>query len=216
MGGEEAEVASFVGLGDFVEEELAVAAGEFRWWWRPLAAAACEFRVADEEFERAVGDVELDEVACLDEGERATRCGFRGHVQDAGAVAGAAHAGVRDADHVADAGFEEFLRDGEHAPFWHAGAAERTGVAENENGFRGDVEVVRVDDLLEFRVGIEDEGGAGMGEQVRVGGGGFDDGSVWAEVAAEDEGTAFWGERVLWRQDDIGVEDFGVCDVFAE
>jgi hypothetical protein len=50
----------------------------------------------------AGADVQRDEVPRLHQRERASHERLRGHVQDAGAVAGAAHPGAGDAHHVPD------------------------------------------------------------------------------------------------------------------
>ena len=63
-------------------------------------------------------------------------------MQDAGAVARAAHARIGDAHHVAHALLQQLLRDRQHAPFRHAGAALRAGIAQHQHVVRRDVEIV--------------------------------------------------------------------------
>ena len=213
---EEVEVGAFVGLGDVFDVEFGVAAVVAWGGGFPGGAAGGEVFVADVEVQFPVGDVEGDEVAILDEGEGAADGGFGGDVEGAGAVGGAGHAAVGEADHVAHALEDEFFRDGELAPFGHAGSADGAGVAEDEDGVRGDVEVHVFDGGFHVGVGVEDEGGAGVGAEVRGGGGVFDDGAVGAEVAAEDGGAAVGLERVGQGADDVGVVGDGGGDVFAE
>ena len=90
----------------------------------------------------ARGDVDLDLVAGLHQSQRAADKALRRHMQNAGAVAGAAHARVGNAHHVAHAGAHELLRDRQHAPFRHAGAAFRPGVLEHQHMIGRDVEIV--------------------------------------------------------------------------
>ena len=68
---EEAEVAAFVGLRDFVEEEREVAALDLPRRGLPCGLAGGEFVVGDFERERARRDIERDQVAVADERERA-------------------------------------------------------------------------------------------------------------------------------------------------
>ena len=82
---------------------------------------AAQLVLADEQIDLPRLHVHLDQVAGPHEGERAADRGFGRDVQDAGAVGGAAHPGVRDAHHVAHALLEQLLRHRQHAPFGHAG-----------------------------------------------------------------------------------------------
>ncbi len=95
---------------------------------------------------RRAGHVDLDLVAGLHECERAADEALRRHVQDAGAVAGAAHARVGDAQHVAarppSAGL---VGIGSMAPFRHAGAALRAAVLEHQHVVGRDIEIVALD-----------------------------------------------------------------------
>src|SRR3984957_1947900 len=59
-----------------------------------ICAAARQLVVADMQMDAPRGDVDLDLVAGLHQGKRTTDKAFRRDVQNAGAVAGAAHAGV--------------------------------------------------------------------------------------------------------------------------
>src|SRR5205807_2135852 len=101
LGAEEIEVAALVGLENVLEVEPAVAAGVGGGGRAPLGATAGQLAFGHVQGEAATGDVQLDLVAVADEGERAADGGFGGDVQDDGAVGCAAHARVRDADHVA-------------------------------------------------------------------------------------------------------------------
>src|SRR5882724_93052 len=100
---QEIEVAALVGLADVLGEHRAIAARIFRRRLFPGGLAAGHLGVADMQMDRALVDVDLDLVAGLHEVERPADEALRRDVQDAGAVARAAHAAVGDADHVADA-----------------------------------------------------------------------------------------------------------------
>src|SRR5262245_22872821 len=93
---EEVEVAAIVGLPDMGREHRAVAALEARRRRLPGGAAAVELLLADGEVDAAIGDIDLDRIAGLHEGERSADIALRRDVQDAGAVAGAAHTAVGD------------------------------------------------------------------------------------------------------------------------
>ena len=124
-----------------------------------------EFVGRDVQVEAAVGDVEGDLVAGLDEGEWAAGEGLGRDVEDAGSVGGAGHAGVGDPDHVSDAGLQQLLGDREHSPLRHARAAERAGVAEDEDRVLGHIQVWVVDAGGHVRVVLEDDRRARVGEE---------------------------------------------------
>src|SRR4029079_14716266 len=100
---EEIEVAALVSLADVLGEHRAVAARIFRRRLLPGGLAARHLRVADMQMDRPLVDVDLDLVAGLHEVERTADEALRRNMQDAGAVARAAHAAVGNADHVAHA-----------------------------------------------------------------------------------------------------------------
>ena len=123
----------------------AIAAGIMRRRRSPGGAPARKFVVADVQMNAACRDIDLDLVAGLHQRQRTADKTFRGDVQDAGAVACAAHACVGNAHHVAHAGFDQLLRDRQHAPFRHAGSAFRSGVFQHQHVVRRDVEIVAFD-----------------------------------------------------------------------
>ena len=77
--------------------------------------------------------IDADKVACFDECQRAADVCLRRHMQDARTVAGAAHACVRDAQHVFHALLDQLGGDRQHAPFRHAWAALGAGVAQDHD-----------------------------------------------------------------------------------
>src|SRR3954463_15703716 len=99
--GEEIEVAAFVGLADMSGEHGPVAA-QVAWWRRlPGRLATSEFFLADIQMDAARRHVDLDGIPGAHECQRSADEALRRHVKNAGAVAGAAHASVRDPHHVA-------------------------------------------------------------------------------------------------------------------
>src|SRR4030095_463244 len=99
------------------------------------------------------GDVHLDLVAGPDEGKRPADEAFRRNMKNAGSIAGAAHARVRNAQHVMNALLQQLFRDRQHAPFRHAWAALGAAVLKHENMVGCDVKIIARSE--ERRVGKE-------------------------------------------------------------
>ena len=137
-------------------------------------------------------------------------------MQHACAVARAAHAGIGDPHHVADALFEQRLRDRQHAPLRHAGGAEGAGIAEHEHVVGRAAQRRVVDPRLEIRIRVEDDRAAGVLEQPRLSGCRLDHAAVRRDVAAEHEGATSLRERPIHWQDDAVVDHLGAGDVFPE
>src|SRR6267143_3145035 len=97
---EKVEIRAFVCLQHVVEIPAPVAPRERGLRLFPFPAPLRELLLRNKELEPALRDVELDFVAVLDECEHAARRGFRRDVQHHRSVGGAAHARVRDANHV--------------------------------------------------------------------------------------------------------------------
>src|SRR6185369_703277 len=96
---EEVEVGTLVRLQDVVMVKAPVAALERGLGCLPPGAPLLQLTLADEQLQAALGDVELDLVAVLDQRERAA-CGRLGrHVQHHRAVGRAAHPGIGDPNH---------------------------------------------------------------------------------------------------------------------
>src|SRR6478735_5759413 len=133
IGLQEVEVAAVIGLLDVFGEHPAIAALEAALGLLPGGATLFELGFGHIEVDSARGDVERDAVAIPHQRQRAADIGFGRNVQNAGAIAGAAHARVRDPHHVAHALLHELGRDRQHAPFRHARPALRPGIAQDEN-----------------------------------------------------------------------------------
>src|SRR5262252_4665119 len=100
---EKVEVAAFVGLQDVAAEHPAVATLEARRRRLPRGLAARQLVVAHLEVDAPRWHVDGDAIASLHQGERAADEGLGRAVQQAAAVAGAAHARIGQAQHVLDA-----------------------------------------------------------------------------------------------------------------
>src|SRR5215218_6207762 len=107
---QEVEVAALVGLRDVLQVQRAVAAAVLRGRLLPVGAALLQLLVGHLELETAPRDVQLDQVAGADQRQRPPDVALRRDVQHAGAVAGAGHARIGDADHVADPLLQDLLR----------------------------------------------------------------------------------------------------------
>src|SRR5690349_13821007 len=91
---EEVEVAAFIGLLDMFREHPAIAALEAALGRLPFGSALGKLGLAHVETDGARGDIERDSVAVLHERQWPADKGFRRDVQNAGAIAGAAHARI--------------------------------------------------------------------------------------------------------------------------
>src|SRR4051812_44614327 len=183
IGLEEVEVAAVIGLLDVLGEHPAIAALEAAFGLLPGGAALVELGLRHIEIDGAGSDIERDAVAVPHQRQRSADIGFGGYVQNAGAVAGAAHARIGDPHHVADSLLHELGRDRQHAPFRHARSALRPRIAQDENVVFGDVEIGIIDRLLHRRIVIEHQRRPGMLEEARRTGGGFYDAAVGREIA---------------------------------
>ena len=165
---------------------------------------------------RRAGDVDRDQVAGPHQRQRPADVRLGRDVQDAGAVAGAAHARVADPHHVAHALLQQLLRDRQHAPLGHAGAALRAGVAQHQHVRGGDVEALVVDRGLHRRIVVEDERRPGVAQQLGRAGARLDDAARGREVAAQHRERALGIDGGVDAADDVVVEHLGAGDVLAQ
>ncbi len=126
-------------------------------------------------------------------------------MQDAGAVARPAHAGVGEAQHVAMARLQQRLRHRQHAPFRHAGAALRTGAAQHHDVVGRDVEIFIVDRRLHLRIAVEYQRRSLMLVEARIAGGRFDDSAGRREIALQNRKRPFMIDGIVERADDVVV-----------
>ena len=204
-------------LGHVLHVELAVAAGIAVGLGLPGGTAGGELFIRDEHVNRPPLEVQADEVTGFDQGQRAAHGGFRRHVQHAGAVAGAAHAGIAHAHHVAHAFFEQLLRHRQHAPLRHAGSAHGPGAAQHQDGVLGHIKIGIVEALLEVVVIIEHKRRAGVLEQGRIHDRRvFDHGAARGQVAMQHGGAAIAGDGGGRGADHVGIEVLRVGNVLAQ
>ena len=205
-----------VGLRGLVDEEPRVATRETGRCGTPQGHALGDLGVVHEQVEPTTIDVECDPITGLHDRERAAHGRLRGDVEHAGAVARAAHPGVRHAHHVPHAPLEQRPRNRQHAPLGHARCPERAGISQHEHVVGRDARGRVVDPGLEVGVRIEDDGAADVRPQPRLGGGRLDHASVRRERAPQHERAAGRGERRGQRQDHAVVDHLGPGDALAE
>src|SRR5580658_1468100 len=214
--GQEVEVAALVGLGNVLAEQGAVAALELRRGGLPLAAALSQGPFGHIQRQLAGRDVQRDEVARLDESQRAADERLGSHMQHAGPIARAAHPGVGNPHHVTDALGQQVIGNGQHAVLGHARTALRARVAQHQDGIGRDGQGGIVDPFLHLAVGVEDDGRAAVLDQPRFGGDVLDDRPVGGEVPAQHRHPALGGQRCIRGPDDIIVIDRYICYFLAE
>ncbi len=137
-------------------------------------------------------------------------------MKDAGAVAGAAHARVRQPHHVAHALLHEFCGDRQHAPFRHPRPALRARVAQDQHVIGRHVEIGIVDRLLHRGIVVEHQREPGMLEETRLAGARLDHAAVRREIALQHRERALLVDRVRDGADHVIIVDLGTRDIFAE
>ena len=94
------------------------------------------------------GHIKLNHVAVFNQGQGPTcRC-LRGNVQHYRAVSRAAHARIRDADHVGDTLFKNLRRQWHIANLCHAWVAFRAAVLEHHDASFIDIQFRAIDTLM--------------------------------------------------------------------
>src|SRR6516165_10596806 len=161
-------------------------------------------------------DIDLDLISVLHQRQGATDKALWRHVQDAGAVARAAHAGIGYAQHVAHAGLEQLLRYWQLAPFRHAWPALWAAVLEHQHMIRADIEVVAIDLPRHVIVIVECDRFAAMAQQALVRGRRLHDAAARGEIAGEHGGSAFGVKRIAQRMDDVRQVYSAAGNAFAE
>ena len=126
-------------------------------------------------------------------------------VQHDGAVGGAAHARVRDAQHVGHALAQELGRNRQLAPLGHAGPALGAAVLEHQHGGGVDRQVVVVDVLEQVGARLEHVRPAAVTEQLLARRGALDHGAARRQRAAQDDDAAVGRERIGAPADDLAV-----------
>src|SRR3984885_12729354 len=134
----------------------------------------------------------------------------------AGAIVGATHPGVGNADNVPYPCGKEFLGDWQLAPFGHSGGTFRARVAQDENTVGVDIEGGVVDSRVHLVVAIENDGGARVLEEERFSGGGFDDGAIGSKIASENGQACRSVDRIVERSNYIFVINFRGGNIFTQ
>jgi hypothetical protein len=144
----------------------------------------------------AAGHVQRDQVTVLHQRQRAAGGGLGRGVQHHGAVGGAAHARVADADHVGDALLQHLGRQRHVADLGHAGVALGAAVLQHQDAGLVDVEVVVVDAGVEVGAVLEHHRAPGVLHQRGCGRAGLDDRAARRQVAAQDGDAGLFLERL--------------------
>jgi DNA-binding FadR family transcriptional regulator len=175
--------------------------------------SARQFLVAHVQVQLAVRHVELDDVAVLHQRQRAAGRGLGRGVQHHGAVGGAAHARVADADHVGDALAQHLGRQRHVAGLGHAGVALGAAVLEHHHAVLVDVEALVVDAAVQVVGALEHHRAALVHQQFGRGRAGLDDRAVGREVAAQHADAGLVLEGLGLGADHLRVVVLGVLHV---
>ena len=174
---EKVEVASCVRLLYVLHEKTAVSSGIDSFSRPPSCVTAGEFFAADSHVQLTGGNIKLNHIAFFQQRQRTAHETFGRDMKYAGAVVGATHSGVGNADHVPYPCGEEFLGDWQLTPFGHSGGTFWARVAQDENTVGVDIEGGVVNSRVHLFVTIENNGPARVLEEAWFSGGGFDDGA---------------------------------------
>ena len=185
----------------------------------PVGAAASELRLVNLHVDASGVDVELDRSPVLSRAKRPADSGLGRDVKDAGAVMGAAHAPVADADHVAHALLQKLFRDRQVAPFRHARRADRARIAQHDHlssvTSRSGSSIVRFisPGLSKTMAGPTCFRNFGSRR------GGFHHRTVRRQIAAQHRqrlSARQRHDRIVLAADDVVVPAVGIGDIFAE
>ena len=216
VGLQEIEIAAFRGLLDMLAENVAVTALEARRQRLPGGLAAFQFGVVDLHLDQALVHIDRHHIAGLHQRQRPADIALRRDVQNAGAIAGAAHPRVGDAHHVAHALLYQLGRHWQHAPFRHARPALRPGIAQDQHRVLGRVQILVVDRRLHGGIIVEDQRRPGVLQELAVHRRHLHDAAIRRQIALEHDQRAGLVDRVVERPDDVVVIDFRSGDVGAD
>ena len=145
----------------------------------------------------ALGHIQLNLVARLHKRQRTAHVALRRKMQHAHAVAGAAHAGIGEAHHIAHALLQQFVRNRQHPPLGEAGTTFRAGITQHEHGIRRDVQFGIVQFGFEIRIIIKHQRRPAMVEKILRSSGGFHHTTVRREIAAQHKRAALGLHRIF-------------------
>jgi hypothetical protein len=210
------EVAPFVGLEHMFQEERAIAA-PILWRRRPEChSASLDLALIDPEIDPAGVNIELDEVTSLDQPEWTANRRLRGDMQDNGAVRRSAHPGVRDSNHVSDAGSQQFGGNRQVAPLGHAWRPLRAGILQDHDGLGPDIEGWIIDSPTKVVDVIEHDGGTHVFVQDAVRGTWFDHGSIRRKASAQHCDGATSSKGLIEARDHITVVNSRSGDILSQ
>ena len=177
-----------------------------------ILAACIEFLVGNLSVDPGVRDVDLDDVAFLQQADVAARSSFRANVSDGGAAACAAESAVRDqSNRLVQLHAGESTGRVEHFP--HSRTALRAFVADDNNVAVHDLAGVDGFDGVFFAV--EYSGRTGVGKHFRCYGASLDHAAILCDVAPHNGDAACFAVWFVDRTDDVVVFYVRSCKVFA-
>ena len=127
-------------------------------------------------------------------------------MQHTGTKAGATHAAIGDAQHVTHALRQQLLGDGELPPLRHAGAAQGTGVLQNQHAGGIHIQIRIINARAELGITRKDNGTPCVLMQVRLGSRRFDHRAIRTQIAFQDSQTASGQQGLVHRQNHVVVE----------
>src|SRR6185437_439893 len=213
---EEIEVAALISLSDAFPIKGEISSPFAGGGPNPFSPASLELDLWDADVKSSIRDIECDGITSLNERERPADIAFRRDVEHAGSVRGAAHACIRDTDHVSHAALQELLRDRKHSPFGHAGTALRACVLQDENGVLINIQIFAIDTRLEILIVRKDDGRAGVLPESSICRNSLDDRSVRSEGTVQNRRSAALHQRRPAIADDLRVYGARPFEVLAK
>ena len=142
-------------------------------------------------------DIDLDLIAIFYQTQRAADRRLGGDMQHASAISRATHAAIRNADHIAHTFLQQFFRDRKHAPFRHAGRANRPGILQHQNRVLINFQIRIVDAQIQIGVVFKDDGFTNVLMKFWISRCLFDNAAIGGEIAPQDRCTALMIERII-------------------
>ena len=187
--------------------EAGIAASGRDWGLMCLASRG-QLGLVDQEIETPILNAQPDPIAVSHQTQRSASSGFRGDMQDDRAKSRAAHSGIRNADHVLHTRPGELRWDRQIPRFGHACAALRTGILQDEDVVRLDVEIGIVYPQGEILKAREHDGASLMFEQSGIGRGAFQNRAAGCKAAEQGNQSALWLKRLVQRCHDAEIRRF--------
>ena len=164
----------------------------------------------------ALGHIQLNLVARLHKRQRTAHVALRRKMQHAHAVAGAAHAGIREAHHIAHALLQQFVRNRQHPPLGEAGTTFRAGITQHEHGIRRDVQFGIVQFGFEIRIIIKHQRRPAMVEKILRSSGGFHHTTVRREITAQYKRAALGLHGIFRCANHIVINQLRIGNILSD